>query len=46
LPRLRQSEIEQLRRAFGRHLDIGRLEIPVDDALSCAASSAAAICRA
>ena len=33
LQRLRQPEVEHLHRAVGAHLDVGRLEIAMDDAL-------------
>ena len=41
-----KSEIQHLHRAVVPNLDVGRLEIAMDDAGSCAASSASAICRA
>ena len=34
LQRLRQPEVEHLHRAVGPHLDVGGLEIAVDDALA------------
>ena len=46
LERLRQAEVEHLHGAVGPHLDVGGLQVAMDDALSCAASSASAICRA
>jgi hypothetical protein len=43
---LREAEVEHLDGAVGSDLDVGRLEIAMHDARSCAASSATAICRA
>jgi hypothetical protein len=43
---LGQTEIEHLHLFRGRHDDIGRLQVPVDNARSCAYSSASAIWRA
>ena len=43
---LRQTEVEHLDRAVRSHLDVGGLQITMNDSLSCAASSASAICLA
>ena len=44
--RFRETEIQHLHSAVRSDLDVRGLQIPVDDALSCAASSASAICSA
>ena len=44
--RFRQSEVQHFHDAIGSHLDIGRLQIAMNDPFSCAASSASQIWRA
>ena len=46
IERLGEPEVEHLDGAIGANLDVGRLQIAVDDALFVRASSASAICRA
>ena len=44
--RLRQTEVQHLHRAVVAHLDVGGLQIAMDDALFVGPSIALAICRA